>query len=177
MVVRVVDQRDVDPLEPEPLEALLERTADTIGAVIENDPGRLRVDVIGVLPAVKGLPIDVGARRDRRRLADQPADLRRQHDIVARAVGEGRTHPPLRRPVAVEWGCVEVPHAQRPGVADRGDGFSIPDGAEETTDRGATEPESRDLEAGPAERHALGVIDRHRSPVASARLTRVPRVS
>ena len=37
VVVRVVDQGDVDPVEPEPLQALLDRPPDAVSGVVEDD--------------------------------------------------------------------------------------------------------------------------------------------
>ena len=157
-------QRDVDPVEAEPFEALLERASDAVGAVVEDDAHRIPDDVVGILAAVERLAVDVGAGRDAGRRPDQAADLGRQHERVAGLPGERRAYPSFRGPVPVQRRRVEGAHPERPGVADRVDGARVVDGAEQAADRGATEAEAADLQAGPAERDALRVVDRHQAP-------------
>ena len=83
VVVRVMDQRDVDPVEPEPLHALLDRPPDAAGGVVEDHALRPRGDVKGVVAAVEALAVELVVGADRARHADQPADLRRQDVCVA----------------------------------------------------------------------------------------------
>ena len=95
VVVRVVDERDVDPVEAEPLEALLERAADAVGGVVEDESDGPGADVERVVAAVEALAVDVGVVGGSRLVADEPADLGRQDE---RRRGADRAGP--RRPVA-----------------------------------------------------------------------------
>ena len=90
VVVRVVDQGDVDPVEAEPLEARRRCERRTPSArVVEHDVAARRVGVEGVVPAVERLVVDVGSEgRSRSRRDHEPADLRRR----------ARTRRAARRP-------------------------------------------------------------------------------
>ena len=81
--------------------------------VVEDDPPVADVLVVGVVPAVERLVVDVGAGRDAVGWPDEAPDLRRQDVVVARSVAQGRTEPALAGPVAVERSDVEG--ADRPG--------------------------------------------------------------
>ena len=78
-------KRDVDPVEPEPLEALLDRAPDAVGAVVEDDAARL-----GRRRRTRPRGRRAPGGRCRRRPGcrpsrpDQAADLRRQDEGVAR---------------------------------------------------------------------------------------------
>ncbi len=65
VVVGIVDVGDVDTVQAEPLEALLDRARDAVGAVVEDDAPAGDVGVVGVVTTVERLVVDVGARRDR----------------------------------------------------------------------------------------------------------------
>ena len=86
---------------PQPLEALLDRTADPVRGVVEDEPEGLGAGVVGVVATVERLCVDVRAGRDRIGRADQPTDLRREDVLVARVVRQGHAHPSLRGAIAV----------------------------------------------------------------------------
>ncbi len=161
VLVGIVDVQDVDAVEPESLQALLDRPAHAVGAVVEDDAAALGAGVVGVIAGPVRLAVDVGARRDRIRGADQAPDLRGQDELVARPAGEGGAHPALRRPVAVQRRDVEGADPERPGVVHERDRVGVGDRAEEPADRCAAEAEARRRQAGAPERDVLEWFDRH----------------
>src|SRR4029079_18030218 len=66
VVIGIMDEGAVDPGQAEPLEALLERASDAVGAVVEDDANRIVDDVVGILAPIESLAVDVGAGRDAR---------------------------------------------------------------------------------------------------------------
>ena len=72
----VVDQRDVNAVQTEALEAVADGTPNALGAVVEHEPDRAGPLVEGVLALAVRLSVDVRARRNRVRGVDEPADLR-----------------------------------------------------------------------------------------------------
>ena len=148
VVVRVVDQCDVDPLEPEPLQALLDRPPDAVGRIVEDDALGPGDDVEGVVAAVEALVIALVVGADCIRpagRAGRPSSTGRRRPGCSSA--QCRTDPPLRRSVAVEGSRVEVADAEVPGVTDRGPRVVVGDRREDSADRRATEPEPRDRQS------------------------------
>ena len=154
-------KRDVDALQADPLEALLDRPADPVGAVVEDRPDRPGRRVEGVVLAVERLPVDIGAGGDGIGRPDEPADLGRQDERVAVAPAEGRAHASLGQAVAVQRGRVEVADADVPGVGEGRRRLVVADRGEQAADGRAAESEPRDTQAGPAERHPFGGFKRH----------------
>jgi hypothetical protein len=67
-----MDEGDVDPIQAEALQALLERAADAVGAVVEDHSHRFMANVEGVLAIIQPLPIDIRVERDLRLRPDYP---------------------------------------------------------------------------------------------------------
>jgi hypothetical protein len=152
VVVRVVQQRDVDAAEPEPLQAGVQRPPHAVGAEVPDAlVGGRHVEPLGV-PA--------GARlRD-----EYPADLGRQHVLVPGAGGQRAAEPPLRQAEAVVGGGVEEAHARPPGGADRAGGVPLADRPVQVPDRGAAEAERRHRHATASQRRGA----HHRLPLPGA---------
>ena len=107
MVLRVVDVDELDPVEAEPDEALVDRTADALAAVIAD------------APESGGLREDVGAGRFAGCAGDeQPADLRAEDELRPGTVAQCRPEPLLGQPGAVVRSRVERAHAEIPGRVD-----------------------------------------------------------
>src|SRR5437667_1191315 len=77
VVVRVVEEEDVDPVEPEPPEALLDRSQDPVPAEVEDDAKPRVLGPIGAATAADGVSVDVRPGLDLSGALDEPADLRR----------------------------------------------------------------------------------------------------
>ena len=99
VVVRVVDEGDVDPIQAEAFQALVERSANAVGAVVEDQPDRLMTDVVGVVAISQPLTIEVGSGRDIRLGPDQAADLGRHDEGVPWPIPQRAARPgaPMRR--------------------------------------------------------------------------------
>ena len=125
-VVGVVDERDVHPVEPEPLQALLQAAPHAVPAVVA-DPGQRR-DAVEPLVA---LDVPGGGHQ-------QPADLGGHGELVPRVPGQERAEPPLGHADAVVRRGVEGPDARGPGRGQRRGGRLLADRGEEPGDgRGA----------------------------------------
>src|SRR6185436_15140861 len=178
VVVRIVDQGDVDPVEAETGQALVDRSTDTIGAVVEHRPDGPGPDVEGVLSPVERLSIDVGAGRDLGRGPVEPADLGRQHVLVARPCRERPAESSLRGAVAVQRSHVERSDPDVPPVVDDADRLGVGHSREQPTDRRPAQPEPGQTEPGPSERQAFGRLEWHAiSSTTTPRLELTPRVS
>src|SRR4051794_1854300 len=79
-------------------------------------------------------------------------------------VREDAAHPSLRKPVPVERRNIERSDPDRPRMLDEGLSVAIADGPVQSTDRSATDPESRGLQRGPADPNALEGLVWHRGP-------------
>ncbi len=123
----VVHIEDVDPRQPEPLQAVLERAHDRVIGVVVNRLERQRI-----------APFRVLGRGPAR--AKQASDLCRQHPFVARDPAHRITDATLGLADTVIGGGIDVGHPGRPGGAD--DRFGLLPG-----DRDATAAEGRAAEA------------------------------
>ncbi len=131
VVLRVVHERDVDPVGPQPAEAGLQAAQRAVPAVVAAARERRRhVEALGVaLPRAAGV------------VHEQPADLGGQHVVVARAAGEGGAEAAFGQAEAVVRGGVEVADAAGPrGVHDR-PRVLAGHGPEEVAQLGAAEAE------------------------------------
>ena len=149
---------------PESLEALVDRAPDAVRAVVEHDVAARGVRVERVVLAVASLVVEVLGARQRRGRHDEPADLRRQHELVARPSREARTHPALGGAVAVQRRDVERPDAERPGVPDEGDRVGVGDRPVEPADRRPAEPEAGGPQRRPPDGDAVERFVRHSIP-------------
>ena len=101
--LRVVEEHDVDGVEPEPSEAPGERAADALGAEVEDRLERRRT-------------VELRARGTR---PEHAPDLGRERVLLARPAGEGLSEPLLREPRPVERGRVEEADPEAPRRVDR----------------------------------------------------------
>src|SRR5690242_6866943 len=139
MLLRVVHEDDVDAVEPEALEALVERGANPERAEIEDRADALRLRKRRCLSGGGG--------------AKQPADLRREHELVAWLALQHRADEPLRSSVAVQRRDVEQADAAIPGALDhRRRGF-LAHRLEQAAVRPAADAEPR---RGRRQRHSPG---------------------
>ena len=164
VLVGVVDVQHVDAVEREPLEALGDRAKHALLAEVED-----RIDIRRAVVVAHRIGV--------RQLAEQPPDLRRDHDFVARQGRQTTTETRLREPVPVLRRGVEKAHSGVDGLGDRGGRSLVRDRLVEPADRSRPETEPRHLEPARAEGHTLGRIESHRQPPtnASAWVTRVLR--
>ena len=161
VLVWVVDVDDVDPGETEALEARFNRSADTVRRVVEDHPTPAGIGVIGVGPLAQRLTVDLVALAHVAGRPDQPADLGREHELIARASRQRRSHGPFRGAIAVERGDVEIAHAERPGVID--DRHRVPglDRLIQPADRGSAKGEPGHGQRRPSERHPIERLKDH----------------
>ena len=102
----VVNQEDVDAVQPQTGEAELHRAHDAVVAVVVIDPERQRLDVA----VVRHLVCRNGAQ--------EPADLGGQHIGVPRLFPQDVTHPVFGQAKAIERCRVEIPDPRIPGGHD-----------------------------------------------------------
>ena len=159
VVVRIVDENDVDAVEAQPVEALLEGTQRALVAEVEHRERR-------------------GTREGslRRPGRQEPPHLRREHELVGRDL--------LGEPGSVERRGVEQLQACVESTADDGVCRLVRDGFEQAAERRGAEAEAGCFEAGPPERdpvprvHGRLVLPGGRSPSASSgRSSEEPRCS
>ena len=137
VVVRVVHEHDVHPVEAEPLEALLERPEHAVAAEVPYPPQP------GVL-LERGISLA-------RVPPQQPPDLGGEHELVARAPAQRVADAALGHPGAVVRRGVEEAHAELPrGVARRARP-RVTDWREQPAERPRAEAEACDRHAGGAE--------------------------
>ena len=115
--------------------------------VVEDDALGPGADIEGVVAAVEALAVELVVGADRVRRPDEPADLRREHERVARHVAQHAADAPLRRAVAVQRRRVEIADADVPGAPDHRPRVIVGDRAEQAADRRAPETEPRDARA------------------------------
>ena len=164
VVVGIVDERHVDPVEPEPLEALLDRAHDAVGAVVEDDPPAAGPGVERIGPAIERLPVDVGPGWDPVGRPDQAADLRRHDVVVSRPVAQDGAQPALGGPVAVQGCDVEVADPERPCPLDGPRRLVVVDLAEQAADRRRPEAEPGHLDIRSVDPHGLERFVGHGGP-------------
>ena len=112
MVVGVVDERDVDAVEAEPVQAGRQAPPDAVGAEVE--PAH---EWAGTATAK---PLGSRARHGRRPPVEEPADLGGDHVLVAGAVPQGVAEAAFGQAEAVVRRGVEGPDAAVPRRVDRG---------------------------------------------------------
>src|SRR5207244_4218089 len=103
MVVGVVDESDVHTVDAQAFEALLERTERAVERKVEDRCER-RCSGEGLVRLLA--------------FPKQPPDLRREDELVARALLQGRPDSALREAEAVERGGVEEADTPFPRTID-----------------------------------------------------------
>ena len=98
VLLGVVEEHDVDRLQPEPVEAPRERAADALGAEVEDRLQRWRTP-------------ELRARGSR---LEHAPDLGRDRVLLARPAGEGPSEPLLREPRSVERSRIEEADPEAP---------------------------------------------------------------
>ena len=134
----VVDVEDIDPRQPQPLKAVLERAHDAVVGIVVD-----RVERQRVMAAVGVLAGRVGAQ--------QPPDLGRQHPFVARMVAHRVADRALGLADAVERRGVDIAHPGAPGRGDDVLGRLAGDIDPAAAQGRAAEPQLRDLQLGAAD--------------------------
>src|SRR2546423_15225575 len=104
MVVRVVKEQDVKPIEPGPLEALFNRRHDPVVSEVPHWSDGRNV----LVERFAEVELAVVAWRIR---PEKPANFGRDDDFVTRKVGNGSPHPLLGERAAVYRSSVDVPPA------------------------------------------------------------------
>jgi hypothetical protein len=158
-------RRSSATIEPEPLQALLDRAHDAVVAVVEHGPFRRRALVEAVGPRI----VAPGA-------AQQAADLGRQHERSPGLAAQEAAEPLLGEAEPVERCGVEVADAEIPGARDGRLGVGIADRREQPAERRGAEAKPRDLERRWAELSARDVhgrlARRYRRPAGRSAATR-----
>jgi hypothetical protein len=101
--IEIMDQEHVDPVDAQPLQAVLERAHHAVIAVVEH-----RIE----LQAAE--PFSLRERPRLQRTAQQPADLARYRELVARTAIERAPDPMLGLTLAIPGRGVEVANAAVP---------------------------------------------------------------
>ena len=136
--VEVVNQEDVDPIDSEPLEAVLERAHHAVVAVVEDG---LKLE------AAEPLILDgVGAERP----PEHAADFGRNDVLIARLAVERAAERMLGESASVPGGRIEIAHAAVPGGADDRRRLVVLDLVEEFAQRRGAEAELGHADVRPA---------------------------
>ena len=139
VVVGIVQVGDVDAIEPESLEALVDRAADAVAAEVVLPPrGGGNREALVVHRAVGVVARD-----------EEAPDLRREHVLVAGTVGERRAEAALGQTESVVRRGVEVADAGVPGRVDRGPRLVVGRLAEQVAQLRGAEAEFGHGQAGP----------------------------
>src|SRR5450432_2398047 len=88
---------------------------------------------------------------------EQPPDLGRDGELLARMLGERSTEPPFGQPQTVVWCGVEVADPAVPRGLDGSASGAVIDGRIEVGDGGGTEAQTRDLDLGACQRTGFHV--------------------
>ncbi len=139
--VGVVNQQQIEAVEPEPDQRLLDRAPHAVIGVVVDAAMRESADEARLAHA--RLP----------RL-HAPPDLGRQHEFFARNPAERSADAMLGQAVAVMRRGVEQRHARLEGGAHRADRRRVVEHAVDVAQRRAAESQRRHLDAGAAERPA-----------------------
>jgi hypothetical protein len=142
VVVGVMDEREVDPVEAQPGQALLDRSPHPVPAVV-------------AYPAERRRPVEAVGTLDRAgRGHQQPAHLGRDGELVPWPAGQEVADPPLGQPHPVVRSGVDRPDAGVPGRGEGGTGEFLADRLVQPADGRAAEDEPRHGGAGTQLRHA-----------------------
>ncbi len=150
MVVRIVEVDDVDPVQAEPLQAVLDRAAHAQGAEVPDPAvGGGHGETLGKVVAVQ-LP----------GRAQQPADLGGEDVLVPGAAAQGLSEPSLGQAQTVMRSRVEIPDTRLPRSGNRGLGIGIGHRREQVADPRRTEGEFADLHLAASQGPAVRAHDR-----------------
>ena len=134
VLVGIVHEHDVDPVEAHPLEARLERAQHALAAVVAPPARRGRDgEALVVLAGAGGIGLE------------QPPDLGRDDERVARALAQDRADAALRQAQPVVRGRVEVADAGVPRALDGAAGVLVRRHPIQVADRRAAERQARQL--------------------------------
>jgi hypothetical protein len=157
VVVRVVQQGDVHPVQAEAVQAGLQGAQDSVGAEVPDAAvGVGHGEALGEIVAAAVLRVGF----------EQPPDLGGDGVRVAVASAQHGAQAPLGQPESVVRGGVEGAYARLPGRLHRGGRGLLGDRAEEVADAGGPERQLGDPDTGAAQRgrsHAP-TAGRSRSP-------------
>ena len=140
ILLGVVHEDDVHPVQAEPLEALVEAAADPVGGVVPP-PHQVVGDVeqVGVTSAGPRVRLE------------QPAHLGRHHELLPRPARQGCAEPPLRQAQPVVRGRVEVAEARVPGRVERRPRLLVGQRGVQVAEGRCAEAQLGDLHLGAAE--------------------------
>ena len=151
MLLGIVEERDVDALELEPLETLDERASDSGRAVVEDGLERAGADETCLRAA----------------WPEDTADLRRDDVLATRSRRQRLSETLLRETGPVQGSGVEIADAHRPRLVDRRSSIHRRDLAIEARDWGGAEADSREAKRR-AVIHTTYHLNRDRSTALSA---------
>jgi hypothetical protein len=138
-----MNQEDVDPVDSQPLEAVLKRAHHAIVAVVEYG---LKLE------AAEPLILDgVGTEWP----AQHTADFGRYDEVGARLAVERTAERVFGQSASIPWGRIEITHAAVPGGADDCCRLLVLDLLEEFAKRGRAEAELGHAHVRPAELASL----------------------
>src|SRR5215472_8759993 len=133
----VMDVKNIDACQTEPLQAVLERAHDAVVGVVEYGVEWERVAAL------------VRPRREAR--PEQASDFRRQHPFVTRHLAHGVPDTTLGLTDAVIGRRIDIAHAGRPRGADDRFGLVAADADPAAAKSGATEAKRRHFERTPSD--------------------------
>jgi hypothetical protein len=111
MVVRIVKEQDVKPVEPRPLVALLNRRHDPVVGEVPDRSNRRNVLVERFAEVELALiPWRISP--------EQPSNLGGNDNIVPRESGYRSAHALLGEAVAIERRCIKIPKAVGDGTCE-----------------------------------------------------------
>ncbi len=151
MVIGIVDERDVDPVQAEAVQARLQAAQDAVGAEVEPpDVAGGHGEALGVAVGRADGASGVGMARRAAGL-EQAADLGGDDVVIARAVPQRVAEAALGQAEAVVRRGVEGPDPAVPGRVDGGPGVVVAHLGEQVPDRRAAEGQLGDVDRRPAE--------------------------
>jgi hypothetical protein len=126
-----VEVQDVDVVQPETLEAGIDRSQDPVPTEVPLTA------MVGRHPEALGIQLV----RSLRRRDEQPSHFRRDHEFVARPTAQRAAEAQLRESETVVRRGVEIADAARPRLGDGGFGGGVGGLGEQVAERGGTEPD------------------------------------
>jgi hypothetical protein len=148
VLVGVVDVEHVDPVEPEPLQALLDTAENAVVGEVEDGIDRRRgwpsLEAAGELAPIR-----------RHVRPQQSPELRREHDLVPRNAQERDPDAALCQAVAVERGRVEQAQGAIMGASQGRHGLLLVDRGVEAAERCGAETDPGHVQARRAELNPL----------------------